>query len=240
MKYRSVVFDWDGTLHRTELLYISAFNEAMKFLIDNGYAEAKTYTDKEITSYLGMTAEDMWKLFMPELPQKIKDHCSAMVGRYMTENIYAGKARMYDGAVEVLDKLKEMGLKLYILSNCQHSYLEAGIEYFKLGRWFEKCYAAGDYGFKSKPDILSEVIKADGIPAGIIMAGDRFSDMEVGKLNDTVCIGCAYGFGERSEYESAASVAENVRDIPAIIRKLEAALPMQSMGGAALRCLKVL
>ena len=218
---RSVVFDWDGTLHKTELIYINAFNEAYDFLVKEGYAEPKHFTDKEINSYLGMTAKAMWKVFMPQLPEEIKEHCSAMVGDYMIENIYAGNARLYPGTEEMLDQLKSMGLKLYILSNCQHSYLEAGAGYFKLDRWFEKCYAAGDYGFKSKPEILSEVIKSDGIESEILMAGDRYSDMEVGILDGLKCIGCAYGYGERGEYASAAAIAENVRDIPEIICKID-------------------
>lgn len=220
-RYNTIVFDWDGTLHRTELLYISAFNEAYKYLVDNGYAEDRHFTDKEITSYLGMTAEAMWKVFMPELPQDVKDHCSAMVGKYMIKNIYAGKARLYPGTEAMLDELKDMDLSLYILSNCMHSYLEAGIEYFGLGRWFEKCYAAGDYGFRSKADILKEVSEIDKMQPEIIMIGDRYSDMEVGILDNVKCIGCAYGYGEREEYRDAAAVAENVLDIPSIIRRLQ-------------------
>ena len=44
----NLIFDYDGTLHNCLKIYAPSFRKAFAWLTDNGYAEAKSYTDEEI------------------------------------------------------------------------------------------------------------------------------------------------------------------------------------------------
>ncbi len=110
MTLRTLIFDWDGTLHNTEALYGRAFQRAYAWLAEEGYAPERHYSHREVSVYLGMNAPEMWNTFMPELPQAVKEHCSAMIGEQMVSEIYAGNAILYPSAAETLAARKGGGL----------------------------------------------------------------------------------------------------------------------------------
>ena len=68
----TLIFDWDGTLHNTLHLYGKAFRRAYEELVRFSCAPPRIYSDREVSIYLGMNAEDMWNAFMPELPQAVR------------------------------------------------------------------------------------------------------------------------------------------------------------------------
>lgn len=208
---KTIVFDWDGTLHNTEALYGNAFRHAYAWLVSQGYAEDRLYTDKETSIYLGMSAPAMWEAFMPHLPSDIKETASAMIGQAMDEYIYQGKATLYDGVPEVLDELKSRGFKLVILSNCRVAYLDAHREFFGLDRWFDGYYPAQQYDFISKEEIFELIRKS--YPGDYAMVGDREADMKVASMSDVYGIGCLYGFGSREELSSANALVHDIAHI---------------------------
>ena len=113
MKY--IVFDYDGTLHNSIKIYKPAFMKAYDYLVANGYAKKREFEEEEISKFLGLSAKDMWNTFMPNLPKSEKEKCSSIIGESMIEYIDEGKAQLYDGAIETLNKLNEYGYKLIFL-----------------------------------------------------------------------------------------------------------------------------
>ena len=110
----TILFDFDGTLHNTRRLYGQAFRCAYAMLVREGFAPEKTYTDEEVSIYLGMTAPDMWNTFMPSLPQEMKEKAGAVIGRELIEGIRRGEAVLYDGIRPALQVLKEQGHRLLV------------------------------------------------------------------------------------------------------------------------------
>ena len=102
MKY--IVFDYDGTLHNSIKIYKPAFMKAYDYLVANGYAKKREFEEEEISKFLGLSAKDMWNTFMPNLPKSEKEKCSSIIGESMIEYIDEGKAQLYDGAIETLNK----------------------------------------------------------------------------------------------------------------------------------------
>ena len=208
---RTIIFDWDGTLHNTKRLYGCAFRSAYQWLVEEGYAKEKAYSDDEVSIYLGMNAPDMWKAFMPQLPETVWRQASAIIGREMTDAVLAGKALLYDGVPQLLTQLKESGGRMIFLSNCKHAYMEAHRKVFHLDDWFDGFYCCEDYGFAPKEEIFPEI--AAGYEGPYLMIGDRASDKKVAKTHGFAFIGCAYGFGTREELDGADGIAESVEDI---------------------------
>lgn len=212
---KTVIFDWDGTLHKTGYLYRCAVNDAYKWLVENGHAEPAEITEDRTNKYLGMTAAEMWEDFMPQLPADIKAQGEAIVARRMAEQVYEGNAVLFDGVPETLDALKAAGYELVILSNCKHRYIEAHREVFQLDKWFAAYYAAEDYNFIPKEEIF-KVIK-ERHSGGYAVVGDRDSDMETVKVHGLYGIGCLYGYGSRSELETAQVLINDISELKDIL-----------------------
>ncbi|MDO4493620.1 MAG: HAD family hydrolase [Clostridia bacterium] len=215
---RTLIFDWDGTLHDTTRLYGCAFRKAYDWLVAQGAAPARHYADADVTRYLGMNAKDMWNTFMPLLPQEMKTRASDIIGREMISRIDAGEAILYPGAEETLTRLKEMGFEMTILSNCKRPYLRAHRSAFGLDRWFTGYYCCEDFGFVPKEEIFPRF--RDRHPESYVMIGDRASDLKVASVHGLPSVGCAYGFGSPEELGSATCVANDVTELPELIEKL--------------------
>jgi phosphoglycolate phosphatase len=216
---RTLIFDWDGTLHNTLALYGRAFRKAYDWLTEEGYAPKRHYADEEISHYLGMSAPVMCNTFMPELPQNVKDTASALIGHSMVGEVEAGKAILYPGAVETLEALKEAGYTLVFLSNCKRPYLEAHRRAFELDRWFSGFYCCEDYGFAPKTEIFPHI--AQHFPGDYCVIGDRASDIEVAQVHHLHSIGCAYGYGRRGELDGAEVVVDGVGDLAKIVAQIQ-------------------
>ena len=92
MKY--IIFDYDGTLHNSIKIYKPAFMTAYDYLVDNGYAKKREFSDQEISKFLGLSAKDMWNTFIPNLPKCEKEKCSSIIGESMIKYISEGKTQL--------------------------------------------------------------------------------------------------------------------------------------------------
>ena len=63
---KTVIFDYDGTLHNSTRIYADAFRQVYDRMVYDGVAPKRQFTDDEITIWLGYSAQDMWQA----LPQK--------------------------------------------------------------------------------------------------------------------------------------------------------------------------
>ncbi len=215
---RTLIFDWDGTLHNTEALYGAAFRKAYSYLTDNGYAPPRTYTDREVSVYLGMNVVTMWNTFMPQLPEDVKRTASEIITESEIEDIRGGRAKLYTGARETLETLKRRGYRLVFLSNCKRVYMNAHREFFALDKYFDGFYCCQDYDFKPKREIFSCI--KEKYPAEYVLIGDRYSDIEAALEHGAYSIGCSYGFGAAEELEQAYILADDVRELSNIIENL--------------------
>lgn len=213
---KTLCFDFDGTLHDTKSLYGEAFRTSYRWLVDEGLAPEKYYSDEEVSIYLGMSAPDMWNSFMPELEPSKKQIASKIIGDKMDSLIYEGKARLYDGTRETLDCLKAEGFNLVILSNCRRAYIDAHREFFRLDRWFSAYYPAQDYSFAPKWKIMQTLMREQ--PADYAVIGDRFSDIEAALKNGAFSIGCLYGFGQDNELNDANIKINTIFEIKTAIK----------------------
>ena len=209
MKY--IIFDYDGTLHNSIKIYKPAFNKAYDYLVSNGYAQEREFTEAEISQYLGLSAKDMWNSFMPNLPSCEKEKCSSIIGEAMVEYISLGQAELYDGSVETLNKLKQLGYKLIFLSNCKISYMKKHIKAFDLDKYFIDFYCSESYDFRPKYEIF-EVIK-EKYKGDFIVVGDRYVDMELAKKHSLTSIGCTYVYGNYNELVDADYIIDNIEEI---------------------------
>jgi phosphoglycolate phosphatase len=216
---RTLIFDWDGTLHDTRRLYGNAFRTAYQYLVGKGLAPAREYTDEEVSIYLGMNAPDMWNAFMPELPEETREYCSSLIGQDMVTAVRHGNTTLYPGTTTILERLKNKGYHMVFLSNCKYAYMTAHKSYFRLNRWFDGFYCCEDFAFAPKEDIFLSIQEA--FPGNYAVIGDRASDLKIAEVHHLPFIGCTYGFGAPGELAGADLLARDVRAIPKLLDALQ-------------------
>lgn len=207
-KIKTLFFDYDGTLHNGLLLYAKAFRKTYDFLVQEGYAEPRVYSDQEISYWLGFSPPEMWKAFMPDLDEDLRQRCSNMIEEEMRKEAQYTKPTLYEGALEILRYLKEKGYYLIFISNCKKEYKAYHMQTFDLEQYFDEMVCSEEYDFIPKYEILRQI--KDKYPKESIIIGDRRQDLEAGKKNDIYTIGCTYGFALDGELEGADFLIDDI------------------------------
>lgn len=215
---KTLIFDYDGTLHNTAHLYGEAFRKAYSFLVSNGLAPQREYTNEETSVFLGMTPPEMWEKFMPQLDDDMKKTCSEIIGKAMDEYVYENKAVLFDNVCETLDVLKAQSYNMVVLSNCRMAYMDAHRKVFGLDKWFSAYYEAERYNFIKKEDIFLHI--KEQFEGEYVMIGDRDKDINVALYHGFKSVGCSYGFGTEEELGKASVCIDDFSKLPEILRCL--------------------
>ena len=196
-----LVFDFDGTIHNTEIAYKKAITESLDEL-------NLSIDDFDFKSFIGMGPKEVWDLILKDDSDKtpyIEKNGDRII-KYMKE-----EGELFEGAYDTLSYLKDK-YDLYILSKCRSLYMEAAREKFGLDEYFTKYFVGEDYNFLEKYKILREEIKDD-----YIMIGDRREDMEAGLKNKQKTIFASYGYGGLSEGEGVDIKISSIKDLKEIL-----------------------
>ena len=207
----SLIFDYDGTIHDTMRIYEPALWRVFKWLEEEHEVRVPYPSRKRLASWIGMNKQEMWNAFLPGLFVELKDKAGAMVGSYMEQAVCSRRAAWHSGIRSVLDKLKDRGCRMAVLSNCQSSYAKVNWETFSMNRWFEDFYNCESFGYVPKTQIIRQIGKK--IPGPYVIIGDRKNDMECARANDSPFIGCSYGFGMKGELVGADVMVEKPENL---------------------------
>lgn len=208
---KTIYFDYDGTIHDSIKIYAPAFRKSYDFLVENKKAEPKEWTDDEIKKWLGYTSKEMWKNFMVDLDEHMKDEASSIIGKEMENQILSGNSRLYNGALDVLVTLKNRGYKLVFLSNCSINYMETSNRLFNLKSYFHDMICSEMYDFIPKHEILKKI--KNNYEVSQVIVGDRFHDIESAEKNKIESVFCEYGYGDKKEGSKATVTIKDIKEI---------------------------
>ncbi len=215
MKYRTICLDYDGTIHDSIQIYFPAFLKAFDYLVAHGLQKHKNWTREEVASFLGQNPLEMWGSFRPKLPLDVIEVVSKMIGEEMSRAIENSQAKLYQGALETLEYLKNKGYYLVYLSNSKIYYMERNRQQFQLDRYFDRFVVSEQYGYIPKKDIL-KAIKHE-LAGPILMIGDRIHDMESGHANEIDTVACRYGFGREEEFVNTTYQIDDISELKEIL-----------------------
>ncbi len=198
-KPEAMIFDMDGTLFKTETILMSAFRRTFETLKAEGlYHQAIPPVDRMVQC-LGMVMDDIWREVMPDASEAAVDRANECFIVYEVDELKSGKGELYEGVPEVLKQLKEQGIRLFVASNGLEAYVKEVAKATGIDGLFEGLYSAGEFQTASKVDLVRMLLDHFKVKSAW-MVGDRSSDIEAGRCNQLVTVGCDYaGFSSTDE-----------------------------------------
>lgn len=125
--------------------------------------------------------------------------------------------RVYPGVVETLDRLREEGVALALITNKPARFLPELLADKDLGGYFQ-WLVGGDSLPQQKPDpaALHWVMERAGVGAGeALFVGDSRNDVRAARAAGVTCVALSYGYnhGEPIALENPARVIDDLREL---------------------------
>ncbi len=196
MRYKAVIFDFDGTVADTGRGVRNAIKYALKeFNIPVG-------DEKKLDYFIGPPLYEGFSHVYgvdEKTSEKLVD----------TYRIYYAKQGVfecdpYPGILELLNDLKSAGVKLAVASSKPKHFLDVVVSYIGADKYFDFIVGPELTNHEAnKTQLIISACEKLGVDPdkSVAMIGDRFYDIEGANGAGVTSIGVEFGYGEKSELE---------------------------------------
>jgi len=188
----------------------AAVLDAHRDYVERHGLDIATPTMDWVRNLIGADALDFYGAMMPGQPEAVRLDFEAFCLDYEAQAV-ARFASLYEHVEELLHALVAAGKTLVLISNGTPRYVECIWENCNYERWFTASYPFASPANESKGERLVQAMARYGEPA--VMVGDRRSDHDAARHAGAWFIGCAYGYGQRHEIETADATAHSVEQL---------------------------
>lgn len=187
MKYKAIVFDWDGTLMDSVTKIVESMQSSAKHLglpIPD-YDQAKDVIGISLLPALKQlfniydekAAMDLFHTYKAQF----KDHSQL-------------SSPLFNGAIELLEKLKERGYILAVATGKARQGLDHNWHHSNTKHFFTTSRTADDAQSKPSPDMLQQILSELNLSAQqVLMVGDTTYDMAMAEAINMDRIGVSFG-----------------------------------------------
>ncbi len=188
MEKKGIIFDMDGTLWDSASGVAKSWTE----IVNKEYDKDRVITTKDIQSVMGRTMDKIAEALFPDLEEKrrleLLDHCGNHENDYLREH----GGILYPKLEETLQILQK-DYFLYIVSNCQSGYIEAFLDHYGFGKYFEDIECYGN-NLLQKGENIRKVVERNQLTKAVYV-GDIQGDYDATMQAGIPFIHAAYGFG---------------------------------------------
>ena len=206
-----VIFDLDGTLWDSSANVAASWN----VVIEKEVGKEHTLSAEDIMKYMGLTMTEIADKHFGFLPEEeryaLSRKCEEFENGYITEH----GGNLFEGVEETLAKLKDRGVKMAVVSNCQEGYVKAFLDSMDMWKYFVD-YEEWGRTMLLKADNIKLVMERNGASKGIYV-GDIQKDSDAAHKAGVECIWAGYGFGEIND---AVAKINSFDELPAVLEKL--------------------
>lgn len=188
MDKKGIIFDMDGTL------WDSAEGVAKSWtrIVNREYDKERVISVEDIHGVMGKTMDKIAEELFPELEEgprlELLEKCCNDENAYLREH----GGVLYPDLEETLAELQKQ-YHLYIVSNCQSGYIEAFLEHYGFGHYFEDIECFGNNGLQ-KGENIRRLAERNGLTKAVYV-GDIQGDYDATTEAGLTFIHAAYGFG---------------------------------------------
>ena len=190
-----ILFDLDGTLWDSSENVAGSWNLVLK----KRNIDRQLLTSDDIKAVMGKTMSEIADILFPMLDDETKaslaDECMNFEVEYIAEN----GGILFEGVRETLEKLRNRGFKLAIVSNCQTGYIGAFLRSMNMSGFFCDTEEWGNT-LRPKGENIRLVMERNGFSKGIYI-GDTSGDEVAAKSAGIPFIFAYYGFGKVRDAE---------------------------------------
>ncbi|OWA34661.1 hypothetical protein B9G55_15700 [Saccharibacillus sp. O16] len=212
-----IAFDLDGTLIDTSEAMLDVYHQVFEHAIQNGDAE-KQPSQEEIYASFGLVGDEAWKKVAPDMSEdqhrRYKKEHDELLDQKMQKKSFA-----LPGVPELLRQLAEH-YELATASNCGEGYLSNVLSKDDLDAQITYKLCAGSVGASRKSEVLNELKQQAG-GKGIVMVGDRKSDVDAAREAGIPVIGVKSDFAEPGELDEADVVIDSITDLSELLGQAE-------------------
>ncbi|MCE5340635.1 MAG: HAD hydrolase-like protein [Planctomycetaceae bacterium] len=211
MKYKHIIWDWNGTLLDDARLCVEVLNSMLagRGMKTTTLPQYQNDFDFPVLNYYLKLGFDFSK---EEYDAVAREYISAYQAQYQ-------KCSLRSGVLDFITKLKKAGLSQSVLSASQQSSLLTAIEHYKLKDLFENICGLDDYYAHGKVDAGKKLLKnlsASG--QDILLIGDTTHDYEVACELGADCMLLPAGHQSRKRLiTTGAKVCDNFKEAAKIL-----------------------
>lgn len=207
---QGIIFDMDGTLWDSAKGVAKSWSE----VVVREHQEDRVITAEEIQSVMGLTMDKLAARLFPELEEEKRMRLLEICCQEENDYLRKHGGILYPKLEETLKSLKEQ-YSLYIVSNCQRGYIEAFLEHYGFGHYFEDIECYGNNGLK-KGDNIRKIVQRNQLSEAVYVGdiqGDYDASMEAG----VKFIHAAYGFGS---VKQPVQAVHSFEELPEVINEI--------------------
>jgi phosphoglycolate phosphatase len=185
VKYRLIVFDWDGTIIDSASTIASCIQEASREL-------GLEVPDRERASHvIGLGLHDAMRIAVPALPaERYPEFVASYRSHFLARK---DSMQLFDGMKELLAMLQKTHV-LAIATGKSRRGLDRDLEFHRLGPLFAASRCADETHPKPHPAMLQELMaELDAPERATLMIGDTSHDLEMARAAGVASLAVTYG-----------------------------------------------
>jgi len=217
MRYRSIIFDFDGTLVDSRSDIAGAQLWALNQL------GVTHYTPEDLFPSIGKTLQVTFThLLPPAMHHRIDEAVRLYREFYPPRSLLT--TTLFPGVRETLDTLRARGALMAIASTKKESTILRVAEHFRISSSFVQLQGSDDLPYKPDPSIVRKIITDQRWdPAGTLMVGDTDNDILAGQRAGIAT--CAVTYGSLTEEQLRLYSPDHViRSIPELLAIVDGAV----------------
>jgi phosphoglycolate phosphatase len=185
MKYRLLVFDWDGTIIDSAATIVECIREASREL-------GLEVPDRERASHvIGLGLHDAMRIAVPGLPAQRYPEFVASYRKHFLDR--KDSMQLFEGMRELLEELSKKHV-LAIATGKSRRGLDRDLDFHNLKALFTASRCADETNPKPHPAMLLEITEALGVePRASLMIGDTSHDLEMARAAGVDALAVTYG-----------------------------------------------
>lgn len=209
---QAVLFDLDGTLLDTHDLLLTTFRHATRTVLH------EVVPDERLMAKVGQPLNtQMWDF--TDDPAVHEELCR--VYREYNAEIHDDLIKLFAGTVPMLERLKEAGYPLAVVTSKRHEIAMRGITRFDLGKYFEFLIGSDDWPeHKPHPGPVAHGCERLGFDArSCLYVGDSPFDMQSGNGAGCATAAALWGMFSQAalEAEHPMFVCADGTDVPPLL-----------------------
>lgn len=201
MKYKYIIFDLDGTLSDSK----EGITKSVQYALEKvGIIEDNL---EDLEHFVGPPMVEQYMKTYGMSKEKAFETLGYYRERYTPTGIYETKA--YPGIMEILEALKENGLKIGMATSKPEGMAVEVAKYLEIEEYFDEISGADLKGPRqSKADVLNKLFEKSGFEKDkSVLIGDTHYDIEGANKVGIDSIGVNWGMGTKDEMMDEGAIA---------------------------------